>query len=51
MVIVKNGMTVSMGIGQTNRVDAFKQALLRARDENLHHAVLASDGFFPRSAR
>lgn len=36
-----------MGIGQTNRVDAVNQALLGAKNNDLHHAVLASDGFFP----
>lgn len=47
IVIVKNGVTLSMGIGQTNRVDAVKHALLRAKDYDLQNAVLASDGFFP----
>ncbi len=47
IVIVKNGVTLSMGIGQTNRVDAVNHALLRAKDHDLQNAVLASDGFFP----
>jgi phosphoribosylaminoimidazolecarboxamide formyltransferase/IMP cyclohydrolase len=47
IVIVKNGVTLSMGIGQTNRVDAVNHALLRAKDCDLQNAVLASDGFFP----
>lgn len=47
IVIVKNGMTLSMGVGQTNRVDAVKHALLYAKDKDLQNAVLASDGFFP----
>ncbi|MGQ3890790.1 bifunctional phosphoribosylaminoimidazolecarboxamide formyltransferase/IMP cyclohydrolase [Legionella sp. CNM-4043-24] len=47
IVIVKNGVTLAMGIGQTNRVDAVHQALLRAKNGDLQNAVLASDGFFP----
>lgn len=47
IVIVKNGVTVSMGIGQTNRVDAVNHALFRAKDHDLQNAILASDGFFP----
>ncbi|MDP3560983.1 MAG: bifunctional phosphoribosylaminoimidazolecarboxamide formyltransferase/IMP cyclohydrolase [Legionellaceae bacterium] len=47
IVIVKNGVTLSMGIGQTNRVDAVHHALLRAKEYDLQNAILASDGFFP----
>lgn len=47
IVIVKNGITLGIGLGQTNRVDAVSQALLRASQFSLDNAVLASDGFFP----
>ena len=47
IVIVKNGVTLSMGIGQTNRVDAVNHALLRAKEYDVQNAILASDGFFP----
>jgi phosphoribosylaminoimidazolecarboxamide formyltransferase/IMP cyclohydrolase len=47
IVIVKNGATLAMGIGQTNRVDAVNHALLCAKGQDLQNAVLASDGFFP----
>lgn len=47
IVIVKNGITLSMGHGQPNRVDAVNHALSRAKGYDLENAVLASDGFFP----
>ncbi|WP_028388687.1 bifunctional phosphoribosylaminoimidazolecarboxamide formyltransferase/IMP cyclohydrolase [Legionella fairfieldensis] len=47
IVIVKNGITLSMGVGQTNRVDAVHHALQRVKNYDLQDAVLASDGFFP----
>lgn len=47
IVIVKNGVTLALGVGQTNRVDAVNHALFRAQTKDLEHAVLASDGFFP----
>lgn len=47
-------VTAGLGAGQTNRIDATRQALDRARQrypdlgmENGRHAVLASDAFFP----
>jgi phosphoribosylaminoimidazolecarboxamide formyltransferase/IMP cyclohydrolase len=47
IVIVKNGVTVGLGMGQPSRVDscltAFRKAGKRAKG-----AVLASDGFFPK---
>ncbi len=46
IVVVKNGMTVGIGGGQTNRIDAARQALAQAGD-NAAGAVLASDAFFP----
>ncbi|AEJ39168.1 bifunctional phosphoribosylaminoimidazolecarboxamide formyltransferase/IMP cyclohydrolase [Sulfobacillus acidophilus TPY] len=46
IVVVNHGVTVGIGGGQTNRVDAARQALERA-GANAQGAVLASDGFFP----
>ncbi len=47
IVIVKNGVTLGLGMGQPSRVDschtAFRKAGKRSRG-----AVLASDGFFPK---
>ncbi len=47
IVIVKNGATLGLGMGQPSRVDscltAFRKAGKRAKG-----AVLASDGFFPK---
>jgi phosphoribosylaminoimidazolecarboxamide formyltransferase/IMP cyclohydrolase len=47
ILIVENGITIASGSGQTNRVDAVAHALYRAKEAQLKHAVLASDGFFP----
>jgi phosphoribosylaminoimidazolecarboxamide formyltransferase/IMP cyclohydrolase len=46
IVVVKDGMTVGIGGGQTSRVDAVKIALEKA-GERAKDAVLVSDGFFP----
>lgn len=56
-VCLKDGetfVTAGLGAGQTNRIDATRQALERAKlrypdlgMENGRHAVLASDAFFP----
>ncbi|POB11878.1 bifunctional phosphoribosylaminoimidazolecarboxamide formyltransferase/IMP cyclohydrolase [Sulfobacillus sp. hq2] len=46
IVVVNEGMTVGIGGGQTNRIDAARQALAQAGDK-AHGAVLASDAFFP----
>lgn len=46
IVIVKDGVTLGVGMGQTNRIDPTLQAMLRAGDK-LTGAVLASDAFFP----
>lgn len=43
IVIVKDGQTLGIGGGQTNRIDAARLALRTAKPG----AVLASDGFFP----
>jgi phosphoribosylaminoimidazolecarboxamide formyltransferase/IMP cyclohydrolase len=46
IVVVKNGQTLGMGIGQTSRIASTKLALAQAGGQ-AHGAVLASDGFFP----
>lgn len=46
IVIAKNGMTLGIGGGQSNRVGAAKVALEMAQEKALG-AVLASDAFFP----
>jgi phosphoribosylaminoimidazolecarboxamide formyltransferase / IMP cyclohydrolase len=46
IVIVKGGVTVGIGGGQTSRVEASRQASTRAGDA-ARGGVLASDGFFP----
>lgn len=49
IVLVKNKQLLGSGVGQTSRVDALKQAILKADafDFNLQGAVMASDAFFP----
>ncbi len=56
IVLVKDGMTVGIGGGQTSRVDAARQAVLKADEmaqaagetgSRAKGAVLASDAFFP----
>lgn len=46
IVVAKNGMTLGIGMGQVNRIDAARYALQRAGDQ-AQGAVLASDGLFP----
>lgn len=46
IVLVREGVTVGIGGGQTSRVEAVRQALARA-GERARGAVLASDAFFP----
>ncbi len=46
IVVVKGGMTLGIGAGQTNRIWAAKQAIEHAGDR-INGAVLASDAFFP----
>jgi phosphoribosylaminoimidazolecarboxamide formyltransferase/IMP cyclohydrolase len=46
IVLVRNGVTVGIGGGQTSRVEAVRQALARA-GAGAKGAVLASDAFFP----
>jgi phosphoribosylaminoimidazolecarboxamide formyltransferase/IMP cyclohydrolase len=56
IVLVKGGMTVGIGGGQTSRVDAARQAVLKATElaqeagepgSRARGAVVASDAFFP----
>lgn len=49
IVLVKDGMLLASGIGQTSRVDALRQAIAKAEsfEHSLNGAVLASDAFFP----
>jgi phosphoribosylaminoimidazolecarboxamide formyltransferase/IMP cyclohydrolase len=49
IVLVKNKQLIGSGIGQTSRVDALKQAVIKAKEFgfDLNGAVLASDAFFP----
>lgn len=51
MVIVRNKQLIASGVGETSRVDAFKQAIEKACNFNktIAGAVLASDAFFPFS--
>lgn len=49
IVIAKDNMMLSSGIGQTSRVDALRQAIAKAQSFgfDLNDSVLASDAFFP----
>jgi phosphoribosylaminoimidazolecarboxamide formyltransferase / IMP cyclohydrolase len=49
IVLVANKQLLASGTGQTSRVDALKQAIVKANDfnHNLKGAVMASDAFFP----
>lgn len=49
IVLVKNRQLIASGTGQTSRVDALKQAIVKAHafGFDLHGAVMASDAFFP----
>ena len=49
IVLAKNKQLIASGVGQTSRVDALKQAIAKAHENNfdLHEAVMASDAFFP----
>lgn len=49
IVLVKNRQLLGNGTGQTSRVDALRQAIVKARefDKDLNKAVMASDAFFP----
>ncbi|MEM9886787.1 MAG: bifunctional phosphoribosylaminoimidazolecarboxamide formyltransferase/IMP cyclohydrolase [Bacteroidota bacterium] len=49
IVLAKDQQLLGMGCGQTSRVDALKQAILKAKhfEFSLEGAVMASDAFFP----
>ena len=49
IVLVKDQILIASGIGQTSRVDALKQAIVKAENFgfSLEGAVMASDAFFP----
>lgn len=49
IILVKDGKLISSGTGQTSRVDALRQAIVKANAFNLslEGAVMASDAFFP----
>lgn len=49
IALIKNRQLIGMGCGQTSRVDALKQAIIKARafGFNTEGSVMASDAFFP----
>ena len=49
IALVKNKQLIGMGCGQPSRVDALKQAIVKAKafGFDLTGAVMASDAFFP----
>lgn len=49
IVLAKNTCLIASGVGQTSRVDALQQAIVKARAFNFDIAgsVMASDAFFP----
>jgi phosphoribosylaminoimidazolecarboxamide formyltransferase/IMP cyclohydrolase len=49
IVLAKNNQLLASGVGQTSRVDALKQAIVKADSFgfSLKGAVMASDAFFP----
>lgn len=49
IVFVKDNVLIASGVGQTSRVDALKQAVVKAEafGFSLKNAVMASDAFFP----
>lgn len=49
IVLAKNNTLLASGVGQTSRVDALKQAIIKANSFgfDLKGAVMASDAFFP----
>ncbi len=49
IVIAKNHQLLASGVGQTSRVDALRQALIKAKEFgfDVRGAVMASDAFFP----
>jgi phosphoribosylaminoimidazolecarboxamide formyltransferase/IMP cyclohydrolase len=51
IILVKNKQLLGSGVGQTSRVDALKQAILKSQTFNLslRDSSMASDAFFPFS--
>ena len=49
IVLAKNNQLLAAGCGQTSRIDALNQAILKAKyfGFKLENAVMASDAFFP----
>lgn len=49
IVLAKNNQLLASGVGQTSRVDALKQAIIKANSFgfDLKGSVMASDAFFP----
>ena len=47
ILLVRNGASVGVGMGQVNRVDSARLAVARAGEERARGAVAASDAFFP----
>lgn len=49
IVLAKNKTLIASGIGQTSRIDALKQAIIKAGEFgfSVENSVLASDAFFP----
>ena len=49
IVLAKAGQLLASGVGQTSRVDALKQAIIKAKHFgfDLNQSVMASDAFFP----
>ena len=49
IVLAKNKQLCASGVGQTSRIDALKQAILKSNNFkfDLNGAVMASDAFFP----
>ena len=49
IVLAKDGRLISSGVGQTSRVDALQQAIVKAKAFNfsIEGSVMASDAFFP----
>ncbi len=49
IVLAKNGCLIASGVGQTSRVDALQQAIVKAKafHFDLSGSVMASDAFFP----
>lgn len=49
IVLAKNSCLIASGVGQTSRIDALQQAIVKAKAFNfdLEGSVMASDAFFP----